>query len=58
MERANVALNPEMANNNEQTDTETIQPNNEQKQEQSQEIEETKEEKKEVRLGRGRRFRE
>ena len=41
-----------------QTDTETIQPNNEQKQEQSQEIEEAKEEKKEVRLGRGRRFRE
>lgn len=58
MERANVALNPEMAINNEQTDTETIQPNNEQKQEQSQKIEEAKEEKKEVRLGRGRRFRE
>lgn len=58
MERANVALNPEMANNNEQIDTETIKPNNEQAQKQSQEIEEAKEEKKEVRLGRGRRFRE
>lgn len=58
MERANVALNPEMAINNEQTDTETIKPNNEQAQKQSQEIEEAKEEKKEVRLGRGRRFRE
>lgn len=58
MERANVALNPEMANNNEQIDTETIKPNNEQAQKQSQEIKESKEEKKEVRLGRGRRFRE